>query len=255
MKLTTLTISALCALATTLVVHAGPSDSKDMKQTAQTNLADSDAGFYVAAYGGANFSTDYGDRHASLNGSGSTPDNVHSEVGAVGGIKGGYNFNSFAVSSGLRLQPAVEVEGLYIGMGSKYTSPSPGYNDSTSWNNAAGFVNGIIRFKLTDAGFFSKLTPYLGVGVGAEYLSAHTDLNLAGGGHPGDVGNDDVDFAVQGLAGLDYAICNHISLFTEYKFIDALGAGFNSATSAGQYRFAPNQIQQNLATVGVKSSF
>jgi opacity protein-like surface antigen len=255
MKLTTLTISSLCALATTLVVHAGPTDSKDMKQASQTNLAASDAGFYVAAYGGANFSTDYGDRHSSLGGSGSTPDNVHSDVGAVGGIKGGYNFASFPVCNGLRLQPAVEVEGLYIGMGSKYTSPSPGYNDSTSWNNAAGFVNGILRFKLTDEGFFSKLTPYVGVGVGAEYLTAHTDLNIAGGGHPGDVGDEDVAFAVQGLVGLDYAICNHISLFTEYKFIDAIGSSFTSDTSAGQYRFAPNQIQQNLATVGVKYSF
>jgi opacity protein-like surface antigen len=262
LKLSYLMTPALLALATTLAVHAGTEmkDSKDVKQMSQT-ATECDAGFYVAAYGGVNFSTDYGDRHASLAGpagfAATTPDNIHSEVGGVGGIKAGYNFQSFAVCDGLRLQPAVEAEGLYIGMGSKYTSVVPGYNDQTSWNNAAGFVNGIVRFKLTDSGsFFSRLTPYLGIGVGAEYLTAHTDLNFAGGAHPGDVGDSDVDFAAQALGGLDYAITPHISLFTEYKFIDALGASFNSNIGGGNtYRFAPSQIQQNLATVGVKYTF
>ena len=88
------TLIALLALAPTLAVQAGTEmkDNKDMKQMSQTSCA-SDAGFYVAVYGGANFSTNFGDRHTSFGPGGSTtPDNIHSEVGGVGGIKGGYNF-------------------------------------------------------------------------------------------------------------------------------------------------------------------
>ena len=257
LKLTHLMTPALLALATTLALHAGPADTKDMKQMSQTTMAPSDAGFYVAAYGGANFSTDYGNRHASVSGLGATtPDNIHSGVGGVGGLKVGYNFESTPVCDNLRLQPAVEVEGLYIGETSKYTSYAPGYNDQTSWNNAAGFLNGIVRFKIGNGtGFMSKLTPYVGLGVGLEYLTTHTDLTFASGAHPGNVGDEDLDFAAQALGGLDYAITKHISVFTEYKFIDVLGSSFTSNTSAGSYRFAPDQIQQNIATLGVKYSF
>ena len=159
---------------------------------------------------------------------------------------------------GLRLQPAVEVEAMYIGMGSKATESlgAAPVHDSTSWNNAAGFVNGILRFKLTDSGsFFSRLTPYVGVGVGAEYLTTHTDLQI-GGANAGGVNDQDVDFAAQGLVGVDYALNQHWTVFTEYKFIDAIGADFvSSAGAAGTYRFAPDQIQQNIATLGVKYNF
>ncbi len=258
-KLTRISSVALMALATPLALHAGTEmkDSKDMKQTSQTEYG-SDAGFYVAVYGGTNFSTNYGDRHTSFGpGGAATPDNIHSEVGETGGIKGGYNFESFPVCDGLRLQPAVEVDAMYIGMDSSAQNNTGvgSVRSSTSWNNAAGFVNGILRFKLTNSGsFFSRLTPYIGVGVGAEYLSTHTHLNVAGG-NVGGVSDDDVDFAAEGLVGLDYNLNQHWTLFTEYKFVDAIGADFNSSTAAGTYRFAPNQIQQNLATLGVKYNF
>jgi opacity protein-like surface antigen len=261
MKLTYLTSTALLALVTTLGVRAGSTnDMKDMKQVSPA-MNPSDAGFYVAAEGGVNFSTNYGDRATTINGPGGgdvTPDNTHSSVGAVGGIKAGYNFQSFPVCSSFRLQPAVEVEGLYIGMDSK-TQGGGGagaYHDSTSWNNAAGFVNGILRFKLNDQGFWSKVVPYVGIGVGAEYLTSHTDLNFASGAHPGNVGDEDVAFAVQGLVGVDYNLTSHWALFTEYKFIDALGANLESNIGGGnQYNFHPDQVAQNLATVGVKYNF
>jgi opacity protein-like surface antigen len=263
MKLTRITSTALLTLATSFALHAGTemNDSKDMKQVSQTTC-NSDAGFYVAAYGGINFSTNYGNRHASFSGAGggpATPDNVHSDIGGVGGIKGGYNFNSFPVCDHLRLQPAVELDAMYIGMDSKHQAGALGttYHDSTSWNNAAGFVNGIIRFKITDSGsFFSRLTPYVGVGVGVEYLTTHTNLTFDTGAHPGNVGDEDVDFAAEAIGGVEYSLTRHLSLFTEYKFVDALGANFESAIGGGaQYRFAPGQIQQNLATVGVKYNF
>ena len=263
MKLTRFTPAALFALATSISLHAGTemtTDHKDMKQMSHTEYA-SDAGFYVAAYGGVNFLTDYGNNHTSFSGLGdSTPGSVHSDVSAVGGVKGGYNFESFPACDGLRLQPAVELEGMYISMRSKADHAlgvtGVGFHDTTSWNNAAGFVNGIIRFKLTDSGsLFSRVTPYLGVGAGVEYLTTHTHLSAVGA-NLGNAGDEDVVFAAQALAGVDFALNKHWSLFTEYKFIDALGAELESPLAPGiSYRFAPNEIKQNLATVGVKYNF
>jgi hypothetical protein len=260
MKLIYLTSTALLALVSTLGLRAGGSnDMKDMNQVSPA-MCPSDAGFYVGAYGGVNFSTNYGDRATTINGPGGgdvTPDNTHSGVGAAGGIKAGYNFQSFAACSAFRLQPAVEVEGVYIGMDSKSQGGGGAfaYHDSTSWNNAAGFVNGILRFKLNDQGFWGKLVPYVGVGVGAEYLTSHTDLNLAGS-HPGNVGDEDLDFAVQGLVGVDYNLNAHWALFTEYKLIEVIGADMKSDIGGGnQYNFHPDALGQNLATVGVKYNF
>jgi opacity protein-like surface antigen len=263
MKLQKLTLAALLALVT-LTVHAG-TDSKDMKSMTQASQPGSDAGFYVAAYGGVNFSTDYGNKRTVLSTAGGsninvTPDAIHSDVGGVGGIKGGYNFESFGVAEGLRLQPAVEVEGLYIGMRSKDTFGTPGgasFNDTTSYNNAAGLVNGIIRFKIAD-GCLSHFVPYIGVGAGVEYVTSHTDLSSNTGIHPGNAGDQDIDFAAQALAGVDYNLNQHWTLFTEYKFVDALGTDLKSSSvtrGGSDYRFKPDQLAQQLATVGVKYNF
>lgn len=267
MKLTHLTTTALLALVTTIGLHAGSTnDMKDMKQVSPV-MNPSDAGFYVAAYGGVNFSTGFGDRRTVTSTPGGsnfnvTPDATHSDVGGVGGIKGGYRFESIPVGSGFRLQPAVEVEALYIGMQSKQAGggvagAAVGYNDKTTYNNAAGFVNGIIRFK-ADQGFFSRFVPYVGIGVGAEYVTAHTDLTFNNGVHPGNAGDSDLDFAAQALVGVDYALTSHWTLFTEYKFIDALGTDLKSpnvGNTGVDYYFKPDQLQQNLATVGVKYNF
>jgi opacity protein-like surface antigen len=258
MKFNILAPAALLALVT-LTAHAG-TDSKDMKDMKQVSQPmQSDAGFYVAAYGGVNFSTDYGDRRTVISTRGTnanvTPDAIHSDIGGVGGIKGGYNFESFPVCEGLRLQPAVEVEGLYIGMRSKAASDGA-YNDTTSYNNAAGLVNGIIRFKIAE-GFMAHFVPYVGVGAGVEYVTSHTNLNI-GGVHAGDAGDQDLDFAAQALAGVDFNINRHWTLFTEYKFIDALGTDLKSPSvtrGGADYYFKPDQLAQQLATVGVKYNF
>jgi opacity protein-like surface antigen len=257
MKSKSLLPAALLALVS-LTAHAGDSkDMKDMKQVSKPECPP-DAGFYVAAYGGVNFSTDYGDRRTVISAGGTnanvTPDNVHSDIGAVGGIKGGYNFNSFPIFGNFRLQPAVEAEAMYISMRSK-SSNNGTYDDSTSYNNGAGFINGILRFKSCD-GFFSRFNPYIGVGVGAEYITAHTHLDI-GGADAGNAGDQDLDFAAQALAGFDYKLNQHWTLFTEYKFIDALGTNLRSPGVAGglDYSSKPDQLAQNVATVGVKYNF
>jgi hypothetical protein len=72
------------------------------------------------------------------------------------------------------------------------------------------------------------------------------------------VNTSDLDFAPQGLFGLDVQIYRHIPLFSEYKFVDAIGNDGKSSNIAGlsiTYRFKPKQVQQNLIAAGVKYSF
>ncbi len=256
MKRTLLSTAILAAL--TIPSFAGtdsapaPRDSKDMKDVKQVATEQSDAGFYVAAYGGAQFDTDYGNNHQTA-GPLSTHSEIHSGWGGVGGIKGGYNFESHPLANfmGLRLQPAIEAEALYIGDNSHTDGAfTPGGNTRFSSNSADFFVNGILRFKNT-----SIVTPYIGIGVGVQYISTHGDFSDAAGDRITGANTDDFDFAVQGLAGFDIAICNHISLFTEYKFIDALGTDGDASSNLGTYHFKPDQIQQHLITAGVKYSF
>lgn len=265
MKYTLLTTALLAAL--TIPCIAGPDtaststrdgkDMKDVKQMAPAN--ESDAGFYVAAYGGAQFDTNYGDnRQTVTTATGSTETTnarIHSGWGGVGGIKGGYNFQSFdAGFLGVRLQPAVEAEALYIGNDSHstHTFAAADFGHFTS-NSGDFFVNGILRFKNS-----SMVTPYVGIGAGLQYITTHGTL-VAPGGTLAATGLDtsDLDFAAQGLAGFDIALCNHISVFTEYKFIDAIGTDGKSTDIGGgsTYRLKPDQLQQNLITAGVKYTF
>jgi opacity protein-like surface antigen len=266
MKRTLFTASLLATLTVRCMAGVDsapgtPPDSKDMKDMKQTTQAtESDAGFYVAALGGAQFDTQYGDNRQTLSAGGAnvgTNADIHSHWGGVGGIKAGYNFESFPISDkmSLRLQPAVEAEALYIGDSSHATNVFiPGQNERFTSNSGDFFVNGILRFKNS-----SRVTPYVGVGAGLQYITTHGTLD---GGPPGNVPStgldtSDLDFAAQGLFGFDVAVANHISVFSEYKFIDAIGTDGKSTDAPGgaTYRFKPDQVQQNLITAGVKYSF
>jgi opacity protein-like surface antigen len=245
-----------CLAGTDMAPSHDGKDMKDMKQ--MTQATESDAGFYVAAYGGAQFDTNYGDnRQTDTNAGGGTETTnakINSRWGGVGGVKFGYNFQSFDPGFlGLRLQPAVEAEALYIGDSShsSHTFAAADYGSFSS-NSGDFFVNGILRFKNK-----SIVTPYIGIGVGLQYVTTHGTLYSPGGTIAASgLDTDDLDFAVQGLAGFDVAVCQHISLFTEYKFIDAIGTdGDASAPSGSTYRFKPDEIQQHLITAGVKYTF
>jgi opacity protein-like surface antigen len=255
----TLLSSALVA-ALTLPAFAGtdmaPSTGKDMKDTKQMAATQSDAGFYVAAYGGAQFDTDYGNNRQTVSGGGaniSTGQEIHSGWGGVGGIKAGYNFDSHPLANfmDLRLQPAVELEALYIGDSSSADGTfAPTAGERFTTNSGDFFLNGILRFKNS-----SIVTPYVGAGIGLQYITTHGQIAGPGATLTG-LDTSDLDFAGQALVGFDVAICNHVSLFSEYKFIDALGTDGHAGTASNiTYRFKPDQIQQNLITAGVKYSF
>ena len=258
--------------------YAG-TDMKDMKEMRVTPELRSDAGPYVAAYGGSEFDTGYGDKRETIStDTGSTfsdHDDIHSGYGGVGGIKGGYNFESFPICDtwNLRLQPAVEAEALYLGTDAYGgfngpTVPFPGVfvaqapppivtqgTTKQSFNSAAWFINGILRLKNN-----SIITPYIGAGVGGEYITIHGEAfsNIPGNTHITGLNGSDLDFAAQALAGFDIALFSHFSIFTEYKFIDALGTDAKTSNVGGTsytYRFKPDQIQQHLIVAGLKYSF
>jgi opacity protein-like surface antigen len=231
-------------------------DSKDMKDMKQVQTYNSDAGFYVAVYGGAQFDTDYGNNRQTITagGTASTNQDIHSDWGGVGGIKAGYNFNSFPIADfmSLGLQPAVEAEALYIGDNSHASGTfAPGNTTSFSSNSGDFFLNGILRFKNS-----SIVTPYVGIGAGLQYITTHGTITVPGAAPITGLDTSDLDFAAQALFGIDVAICQHVSIFSEYKFIDALGTDAKSTNFPGAtYRFKPDQIEQNLITAGVKYTF
>jgi opacity protein-like surface antigen len=274
-----LILTVVLSTAAAFAAYAGT----DMKEIAAPVIAPSDAGFYVAIYGGAQFATDYGNDRQTLSYPGgstvSSNDPFSSSWGGAGGIKGGYNFESFPVcdTMSLRIQPAVEAEALYLGASSTsgfngkpesaqgvfVNAPPPPIAVSAtthdSYNSAAWFINGILRFKNS-----SIVTPYIGLGVGGEYVTIHGDATTnipgtptyPGPTHITGLNGSDLDWAGQVLGGLDFAVANHFSIFTEYKFIDAIGT--NTASNAvgfATYRFKPDQIQQHLIVAGVKYSF
>ncbi|MCE0482912.1 MAG: porin family protein [Methylacidiphilales bacterium] len=265
MKLTFLS-SMILLMGASLLAYAGT----DMKEMAITPTLRTDSGFYAGVYGGAQFDTDYGNQRQTLSGTPASAGAVgvpagsniipssHFDAGwgGAGGIKFGYTFNSFGACQGLRLQPALEAEALYLGTTSTDTLNAVGLTGSgkQSYNSAAWFVNGILRFKLD-----SMITPYVGVGVGGQYLTLHSDATIPSlGAHVTGINGSDVDFAGQALAGFDINLATHWDLFTEYKFIDAVGTDLKVSNVGGtglDYRYKPDQIQQHLIVAGVKYNF
>jgi opacity protein-like surface antigen len=239
----------------------GRPDPKDMKMVVAPRPEEPH--YYVAAYGGAQFSTSYGDNRQAINpdpafggGNNVTHTPIHSNWGGVGGIKFGYMFDAQPLLDweALQWQPVIETDALYIGDNSHATSfAGPGSQEKISTNSGDFFVNGICRFPNA-----SLVTPYFGAGAGLQYVTTHQkfwgpgNTNFATG-----VDTSDLDFAAEALAGFDFRLCAHLSLFTEYKFIDALGTDGKSTNlpSGNTYRFQPDQIQQHLITAGVKCDF
>ena len=264
MKLTPLlTTAALISMGlSTAWAHTNdPKEVKDPKEMTQTQQFESDAGFYVGVYGGSQFATNYVNKNEGVSGgfgsTGTGTNGTNDFFGGVGGLKAGYNFQSWRIcdSYSLRWQPAIEVEGLYLGTHSSDTFGGNGIaaNSRTNYTSGAGFVNGILRIKNA-----SPVTPYLGVGIGGEYLTSSTDIdtNVAGQGHITGVHGSDFVFAAQALGGFDFAINKHWTIFGEYKFIDAINPNLGGNGGGGShYSYNPDQIQQHVVVAGLKYNF
>ena len=255
---------ALLSLPAVSAFAGGPNpDAKDMKGMSTMEMV-SDAGVYVAAFGGANLAQGYANGRVDFTGPGGDftyHGNNSNHVGAVGGIKVGYNFASIPVGGEFRLQPAVETEAFYVGTETNIHSNFGGSDDfdvKGHMNNAAFMLNGLVRLK---TGTF--FTPYVGAGIGTEYLTftrptvsePSFDLNL----HAEHNANA-FAAAAQAIGGFDFEICKHWDLFTEYKYLVAIDPSLdfgnvNFGDSAYNTKLDPSNIGQHIVTVGVKYNF
>lgn len=82
---------------------------------------------------------------------------------------------------------------------------NPG-GDAESW---AGMINGYV-----DIPTGTVVTPYIGAGIGFARVDAN-EYDTSGVDFLDD---GETDFAYQGMAGLDFAIDDALSLYTEYKY-------------------------------------
>jgi len=259
-------VGTVLSVAVTVSAYAG-TDSKDMKDMKMTpELRPSDAGFYIAVDGGANFAQNYNTHttfvpdHTSFPSFGNFQQGGGTQgfVGGTGGIKGGYNFESYPIDGDFGIQPAVEAEAFYLGTGVKthFTYSGDTLTANGSSDSGAFMVNGIVRFKTG-----SIFTPYIGAGIGLEYTTISgtiTDQFGANNGGNNHYHQDALAFATQGLLGLDVEIVKHWDLFTEYKYLVAIDPAYSSVNFDGvgdTYTFKPDYQGQHLITAGVKYNF
>ena len=279
MKFTVLLAAGIATLLSSSA-YAGT----DMKEVATDKICPSDAGFYASVFGGANVAQDYGNNHGVASASpffsnASLHVGSGSNIGGVGGLKVGYNFNSYSLGGNFGIQPAVEAEAFYLG-----TTPRFHYNGSTGIPGGATFsANGQVNGDLDSGAFFINgiarlktgtiFTPYIGIGVGAEYLSlsgvSGTDTATVSTvrGSTSKTGSgslssaDDLVFAAQGLAGFDVEFAKHWDFFTEYKFVAGIDPSFNLGNvgtvggTAVTAKINPDYIGQHLITAGIKYNF
>jgi len=272
MKLKT-TISAILSVVMMVSAQAG-TDYKEMKMSPE--LRPTDAGYYVGIYGGANLAQNY-NTHTSIDPTATSFPSVGTfkqggstsgDVGAVGGLKGGYNFESYQIDGDFMLQPAVEAEVFYLGSKAKTTfsytgTPASTITETRNMDSVAFMLNGLIRFKTG-----SIFTPYLGAGIGAEYTQASNATLTSGTGSTNGGNNhvnaDNVSPAVQGLIGCDIEVFKNWDLFTEYSYLVAINPQFSSVNFSGldpiggndnSYTFKSDYMGQHLINAGVKYNF
>lgn len=270
----TIATLGLMAICTTTLAFAG-TDAKDVKASVAPTEPPSDAGFYVALEAGATFDqtadAKYIQTSTNTNPSFSTAATKYgqnsSSVGGLGGLKFGYYFDSFSVGDEpLRLQYAIEEDIYYLHHSfdsaqtiSTGTNVGRMHQTHEDFNNVAFMTNGILRLKTGN--FF---TPYVGVGVGVEYISNdNVSLTNLNGPTVGQIRNetedDTVAFAAQGIAGFDLEIVKHWVLFTEYKYLVAVDPELTNNFNFGGRTFFTKEDMgwygQQVISAGLKYNF
>ncbi len=94
----------------------------------------------------------------------------------------------------------------------------------------------------------SSVTPYLGLGIGGASISAN---DVAAAGVAGSLDDNDVVFAYQGIAGVNFALNQNWSIQTEYRYFATTEADFTSSTGAS----ADMEYDSHNLVVGLKYSF
>ncbi|MES2121848.1 MAG: outer membrane beta-barrel protein [Chlamydiota bacterium] len=152
---------------------------------------------------------------------------AHGRTKGFGGVHIGYEWMN-PISPGFRLAPAVEIEGMYFANTAKKahlitptTRPEEGeFVDKLPMRVGTLLANGILEFNN------DYISPYVGVGVGAGFVSIHgASSSQVNPPEPGidhfNSGRSDFTsvFATQAKAGLRYRFLRHYRLSAEYRFL------------------------------------
>jgi opacity protein-like surface antigen len=262
--LSLLTAASVAAVAGPDAPTPGAKDMKDMK-SAQA-MAESDAGFYVGLEGGADVAQDDGNNRADFRGETAFfPPNTDfsfrgrndNHVGGYGGLKVGYNFESIPLGGDLRLQPAVEVEGSYLGtrLNEKGGVGFDTAGVAGNLNSAAFMLNGLLRLKTG-----TIFTPYIGAGAGVEFQTLTDPVFIEDGSFKLQHDANDFAPAVQAIGGFDLQLAKHWTLFTEYKFLVAIDPEFNMGDLSGfgvvyNSKYQPTYMGDHVVSTGIKYNF
>lgn len=155
-------------------------------------------------------------------------------VGMVGGHVG-YQWGDVfldALRLPLGLAPAAELEGYYLGKGSfkgheinNDVTRLPEHDFLVTYPVSSGIflANAVLNF---NAANYYRWHPYVAAGIGAAVISVSNADSLqvapleAGVNHYNANPNDTVSaFAAQTKVGLNFDLCEHISLFGEYRWL------------------------------------
>jgi len=160
------------------------------KMTTPVTSCDIGVGPYVAVQGGVDFFNDLWTHGAHEN-------DYDGRVGGFAGLKAGYVFNIGSV-----VRPAVELDTYWVRVNGKVDLVT---NNSVVVDSYVAMVNGIARFAL------GSFQPYVGAGLGTATAKIKKPFTQ----------DDSTNFAWQAIAGLDYYFSNRMSVFMEYKFLNA----------------------------------
>lgn len=178
---------------------------------------------------------------------GGAPQSVFSDFEDGFNIGGSVGLKFAPLGSGIGLRGEVELSyGENDIDALNFSGNGPGFETNVGGDVSATFllVNGFVDF---DTG--SKLTPYVGAGIGVGF----TDLDLIYG--PGVVitGSDEV-FATQLIGGVSYEIGANTSLFGDVRYLQAYDVQGTRTSPAGSARVSDDLSRTSL-NVGVRFDF
>ncbi|QKX01806.1 P44/Msp2 family outer membrane protein [Wolbachia endosymbiont of Cruorifilaria tuberocauda] len=137
----------------------------------------------------------------------------------------------------------VDIEGLYSQLSKDMleTAPVPAIADNLS--AFSGLVNVYYDVAIEDM----PVTPYIGVGVGAAYLSNPLAVKVAGDKEYG------FGFAYQAKAGVSYDLTPEIKLFAGARYFGSYGAKFDKPIAESDQQSTKDGIRVLYSTIGAEA--
>ncbi|MEN2975772.1 outer membrane beta-barrel protein [Tistrella bauzanensis] len=204
-------------------------------------LRGGEPGWYGSILGGVNMQSD--SSFSSGLAGGKVAAEFDTGYGVVGAI--GYDFGRVAQWGGFRTELEIgyrqnDVDSLSIGG----TNLANSDGDATVWS---GMVNVYHDLYLPA----SRLTPYIGLGIGAAYVEYDS---FSAAGAPGAMSDDDTVLAYQGILGASYALSPAMSLVGEYRYFGTQAVEVTSGAADGSVSSSDTYGSHNVM-VGLRINF